>query len=67
MSMKKKHELVDTTTDSVVAPSIWDMCLLCQKDSKEHLIIPMYEGYVTMVKNLAIFAEHGELPTAIRI
>ena len=65
MSMKRKHELVDATTDPVVAPFVWDLYVLCQKQSKERLIIPKYEGYLTMAKNLAIFAEHGELPSAI--
>lgn len=66
MATKRKHALVDTTTDRVVAPFLWDLCLLCQKPSKERLVIPKYEGYLTMAKNLATFAEHGDLPPAIR-
>jgi len=66
MIKKRKHELVDATTDPVVAPFVLDLCLLCQKHSKEHLIILKYEGYLTMAKNLGIFAEHGQLPSGIR-
>lgn len=40
MIKKRKHELVDAMTDPVVAPFVWDLCLLCQKHSKELLIIP---------------------------
>lgn len=54
------------STDPVVAPFLWDLCLLCQNQSKEPLITPRYEGYLTMAKNLAVFAEHGQLPSAIR-
>lgn len=59
MSMIRKPELVDATTDPVVTP----FAQLCQGHSKEGLIIPKYEGYSTMAQNLA---EHSELPSGIR-
>ena len=68
MSRKRKHEFVeeDLSLEIPLPPIKWEECILCQTETDQPLIHPKYEGYVSLVADLSIFADYDSLPRCLR-